>query len=86
MTTLGRHVVALGGQDFSGYSASGTFVLHANGWKRLHIRPSPSHRTATSLAWDAARKEAVLFGGVKGSGWLGDTWTLSHDRLPPPRS
>ncbi len=42
---------------------------------RPHTGPAPAARSGTALAYDAARGEAVLFGGRGESGRLADTWT-----------
>lgn len=48
----------------------------AGTWTRLDDGlKSPAHRGFHSLAYDKVRHRVVLFGGVGGSGALGDTWT-----------
>lgn len=45
-------------------------------WSALNQGP-PSAREGSSLVWDAADKEYVLFGGLSGISYLSDTWVLS---------
>jgi hypothetical protein len=61
------------------------------GWRRLTPKTAPSPRAAAAMAYDAARRVAVLFGG-KSSGkqnddtwtWDSRTWTLQSPQLSPP--
>lgn len=63
-------------------------------WMRLAPETSPPERTFPMMAYDAARKETVLFGGIGASGaladtwvWNGETWTQRTSTIsPPPRS
>jgi hypothetical protein len=52
-----------------------TWVLGATGWSRLSGAGPPA-RFFTSMAYDAARGQVVIFGGLGSSGLLGDTWVL----------
>jgi len=49
-------------------------------WTQLFTSTVPGPRGADSLAYDAARRALVLYGGNGAHGIQGDTWTL----LPPP--
>jgi hypothetical protein len=37
----------------------------------------PPRRFASTLTWDAAHQQLVLFGGIDGTSFYGDTWTAS---------
>lgn len=88
---------------FGGYASSGsmadTWVWNGSTWTDatpMGTDPSPAARTAAAMAYDAARKQVVLFGGAT-SGvvfsdfwhWDGTTWTdfaTTVSVLPPPRA
>ena len=77
MSTLAHRVVVFGGGP--GY-LNDTWVLRKNSWRELETSANPAGRTGSALEYDAARREAVLFGGyiVDGSGAhaVDDTWSL----------
>jgi len=52
----------------------------ANRWLPKVVQPAPSARGQHSLAYDASRGTAVLFGGYGQAGKLGDTWTYNSSR------
>ena len=77
------------GQDYP----NDTWVWGGASWKMKTPLNSPSGRFQSALAYDANRKQAVLFGGFTSSAqndtwvWDGLNWTLkSPIRSPPPRS
>jgi hypothetical protein len=43
-------------------------------WTALSPLTSPAARAQHAMVYDRGRHKMVLFGGVNGSGWLGDTW------------
>lgn len=48
-------------------------------WVRVATAVAPEARASTVMAYDAARGEAVLFGGTRGGGeYLRDTWTFAE--------
>lgn len=52
-----------------------TWTLAAEGWKRL-ATDGPNPRSSFSMAYDAARKRTVVFGGYFQGSALDDTWTF----------
>lgn len=73
LSTLGRHLVMYGGTV--NYYEGDTWILKGDGWhKVLPAGPWPWERSDMAMAWDSARREAVLFGGL---GDVDDTWTLT---------
>ena len=50
-------------------------VLAAN-WTQLLPATKPSARSYVAMAYDAASKKVLLFGGFGGTGYLNDTWTF----------
>ncbi len=69
---------------FGGSSASDTWAWSHGAWLQIIAASActpttcPSPRSSAAFAWDAADQEAVLFGGLGGSGPLGDTWAFAH--------
>ena len=63
-------------------------------WIQFQTPHSPSGRSVSSMAYDEARQEAVLFGGYDGVNILGDTWSFdgvdwtqqNPTQSPPPRA
>src|SRR2546425_645745 len=61
-------------------------------WRRLRPKTAPGPRAYAALAYDAARRKTVLFGGDTGTTktgdtwtWDGFTWTQESLSLSPPR-
>ena len=52
-------------------------------WSQATPASSPPARRSTSLAYDAARQQVVLFGGLTGAGDIDDTWTWSGSAWTP---
>lgn len=65
----------------------------APAWSELGVAAAPSARGWADMAFDAARGQAVLFGGLAGGTandetwlWDGETWTLAEpENSPSPR-
>jgi hypothetical protein len=78
------------GADSAG--APGDYVFNGTSWVRLF--PAPLPRADAGLAYDAAGKYALLFGGTSGGLLLNDSWKFSNGswtqlhptRAPSPRS
>lgn len=65
------------GGYYRGQYHGDTWEWHDDAWTRAAVN-GPSPRNAPALAYDAARRQIVLFGGDAGSqGAFGDTWV--HD-------
>lgn len=71
-----------------------TWTFDGSRWTERHPPTSPPARRSPAIAYDAARKEVVMFGGL-GPGapladtwtWDGATWTERHPvNVPPARS
>jgi hypothetical protein len=68
---------------FGGYEAENsrflgdTWTWDGSTWTEQHPPTSPRPRCCFQTAYDAARRQVVLFGGYTypGQGYLGDTWT-----------
>jgi len=59
-------------------------VEHANAWARIWdgtAAGAPGARGRHAMAWDDARRRAVLFGGASGTGELGDVWEWTGHRI-----
>ncbi len=92
---LTQEVVEFGGIGVCG-GCNDTYVLSAGRWLDLPAAqyPTPPSRSWSSLAYDPALQEIVLFGGESYAGQpLGDTWTfngtvwtqLAPAQAPAPR-
>jgi cysteine-rich repeat protein len=78
--TRGR-VVMFGGFDGAGTYFGDTWELDAANmtWVAVTSATSPSARTNAGIAYDAARRAVVLFGGEGADGaFLGDTWMYAN--------
>jgi hypothetical protein len=86
---------------FSGYddmttvhnSISTMWTWNGINWTKLHPATTPPARTFTSLVYDPAIGELVLFGGYKSTtgevlgttwAWNGTNWTKLHTATSPP--
>jgi len=68
-----------GATTVSGNSSSvmaDTWAWDATGWSEATASPGPPARSGASMAYDAAARDVVLFGG-EATGPLDDTWTWS---------
>lgn len=100
-----RNTVLFGGEDFSqgiGIGSGGcraqrdTWTWNGHAWTRQHATTNPPARAAASMAYDAAHRQVVLFGGHDCSStppcpmfndtwtWDGTTWTEQHPQRSPP--
>ena len=71
-----QRVVLFGGWS-GGPRLNDTWEWDGNTWRNvtpLNPNDSPPARTVHALAYDAARRLVVLFGGLAGAAVLGDTW------------
>ncbi|HKS59153.1 MAG TPA: kelch repeat-containing protein [Thermoplasmata archaeon] len=60
-------------------ATNATWVLTNHTWSQLNTPLAPPARYSSTMVWDAADQELVLFGGnTTSSGFLNDTWTFSH--------
>jgi len=72
-----REIVLFGGCGASNPPASpGTWVYStaANTWRKLDLKAEPSPRAHAPMAFDAASKSIVLFGGDRLNALTADTW------------
>ena len=70
-----EQVVLFGGAAGStGPPYGDTWIWTGDDWTQLAPPRSPSPRSGTQLAWDAARQQLVLFGGANLIQPLGDAW------------
>ena len=75
---LDARAVYYGGLNPSSFQAMGdTWGLSASGYQQLATSP-PNARYRHVMAWDPARRNAVVFGGYNG-GVVGDTWVGAFD-------
>ncbi|MGC9945092.1 MAG: kelch repeat-containing protein [Bryobacteraceae bacterium] len=70
-------VVLFGGYDSNGTTLNDTWTWDGATWTQRFPPLSPPARQldAHSMAYDAAARKVVLFGGTQGRHALGDTWT-----------
>jgi hypothetical protein len=73
-----------------GHLNAQTWIWTGSTWRELHPVVSPPARQDANMAYDAARREVILYGGFDGSGgdqgtwaWNGATWTLLHPASSP---
>jgi hypothetical protein len=76
-----------------GAALGDTWSWNGTTWTKLHPATSPPVRYAAAMAYDAATRTVVLFGGSSGGGiadlgdtwsWNGTTWTEQHPATSPP--
>ena len=74
----GVGLVLFGGENSTGNGVGDTWVYDGTTWTdQIPTSAStPAPRINTTMAYDAARGETVLFGGYDGSGVRADTWTF----------
>jgi hypothetical protein len=89
-----RELVLFGGDNLASANASGgfrgTWTRIGSRWTKRHPANSPSGRTGAAMAYDAATRQLLLFGGSSPGGgvdaqtwvWTGSNWR----RLYPPVS
>lgn len=89
-----RHVVLFGGSvanDFGSYDyLDDTWIWDGARWTEQPSIASPPARCCMGMAYDAARRQVVLFGGCDGSDefddtwvWDGSTWTEGYPSQSP---
>ena len=76
-----RGIILFGGlspQDVNGlrYEYGDTWRFVGERWVRLYPENAPSPRYATSMTYDSARRQILLFGGAAGDEVFGDTWAF----------
>ena len=89
-----HQVVMFGGAyyiDESGwFYRDDTWAWDGTTWTELFPSTSPSERSETAMAYDAATRQVVLFGGGRDSArrdtwtWDGTTWTQQPPAVSPP--
>lgn len=68
-------IVLFGGKNIFDEHNDETWEYDGMAWSKVTpTGPSPSARADHAMAYDAARKQVVLFGGVTGGTCRGDTW------------
>lgn len=90
-----QNLVLFGGNGNGGGNGSldDTWTWNGTTWTQLHPATSPPGLGSASMAYDAATKSLVLFGGVSltnGTGenetwtWSGTTWIQQFPTVQPP--
>lgn len=76
-----QRVLRFGGyrSDFADRYEDRLYRWTDEGWDLISVDDRPPERGLTTLVYDAAGGEVLLFGGENDDGELGDTWTLSGD-------
>jgi hypothetical protein len=77
MTRDGNNVTMFGGErdDFEWYVLTWTtFTWDGTQWHLRRTPTKPSARKNVAMAYDVARSESIMFGGVDGEGLVNDTW------------
>ncbi|MEZ4365464.1 MAG: kelch repeat-containing protein [Kofleriaceae bacterium] len=77
-------LLLVGGRDLDPALGTGTYFADSwefNGdwWELRPVPPTLAGRAEHGLAFDAARGDAVLFGGIADDGLRGDTWRYDGD-------
>src|SRR5207247_673207 len=78
----------------SGPVGAATAIPVTGTWAPAPVLSNPAGRAGAASAFDATRKNTVVFGGTDGRGPLSDTWTFDGSRwtwqslvtAPAPRS
>jgi hypothetical protein len=71
-------VVLFGGEcPYGGCFYNQTWLFKGGVWTQLHPKQSPPARSQYAMAYDAATKNMVLFGGTDGGNYLQDTWVFT---------
>ena len=81
------------GGDSNGTYLNSTYVLNSANltWTKLDPATAPASRAASSLAYDTATRQLVLYGGENGQKfadtwlWTGTNWTSAGDGAPVPQ-
>ncbi len=72
-----QRVILVGGYTPTG-AASATWFYSSNGWQPYAGPTQISSRGEPAIAYDSCRRRVVVFGGVRGTTTLGDTWELTE--------
>jgi N-acetylneuraminic acid mutarotase len=79
LQTVGNRTVTVVNADPGGGTSNVmTFTVVADtgiSWRQKAPLTDPPPRTASAMAFDAVQGQVVLFGGMRDSTFLGDTWT-----------
>jgi hypothetical protein len=59
----------------TGTLTNSTWTWNGTIWQEQHPPTSPSPRTGAALAYDAARQQIVLYGGITATGLSSEIWT-----------
>lgn len=89
-----RRLVLFGGMlmgsEHATTVANDTWTWDGSNWTQENPRMSPSARAQASMAYDAATRQVVLFGGTTTTqelndtwGWNGANWSLLHPATQP---
>ncbi len=96
LTPAGASKAAVTGSQASagGGPVNDTWTWGDGSWLELHPATAPSERFGALMAYDATRRQVVLFGGSGPAGhglpfddtwtWDGSTWTPQHPAHKPP--
>ena len=83
-----HHVVLMFGGETVGQTLDDTWIWDGVDWTLKRPATSPPPRVNARLAFDAARGNAVLFGGYDALSdtwtWDGNNWTQRHPTRKPP--
>jgi hypothetical protein len=63
------------GDCTAGQNLADTWVWDGSDWEERHPATEPPQRCELAMAFDAARGQTVLFGGLNWPDTLNDTWT-----------
>ena len=77
-------MVIFGGNTSSNPATRDTWTWDGKYWRHVHPSVSPPARAGAVMAYDAARRNVVLFGGDSTWTWNGITWQLRHPVHQPP--
>jgi hypothetical protein len=66
-----------GGINSTAGELNDLWLTNGHQWMQFETPHSPQARSDASFAYDEARQEAVLFGGIGGNEILGDTWIFN---------
>ncbi|HLF06380.1 MAG TPA: kelch repeat-containing protein, partial [Thermoplasmata archaeon] len=83
-----RGVLIFGGTDAFGQShAMWAYDSVAEWWGEVTPSTGPRSRLSAAAAYDPSRRTMLMFGGISGNYWDGETWLFSDGTPPdlPPR-
>jgi hypothetical protein len=87
-----KDIVLFGGYDGDLYNLLGdTWTWNGTTWTERQSSSAPSPRFGHGMAYDAARRQTLLFGGTNANRYFDDTWTWDgtawtkqHPAVSPP--